>query len=318
MRLRINPLLVLLALASTPGLRADATLFVEEPYGSFGAMNPTGHAAIYLSRVCAATPTFLRRCEEGELGAVISRYSRIAQRDWIAIPLIPYLYAVEQPGDVPIEADSETVALLRDEYRRQHLEDLVPSSPEGQTPGGRWGELIGAAYNRRIYGFRIETTGTQDNRLIYELNSRKNRSRFNLFFNNCADFSRGILNLYYSGSTRRSIIADAGITTPKQLAKSLLNYAKEHPELHISAFFLPQVPGPWRRSHEVRSVCEALVKSKKYILPLGVFHPWVAVGLVAAYVAGGHFKLAHYAETQYVPNDLPLCLTQSAGHPGIQ
>ena len=90
-------------------------------------MNPTGHAAIYLSRVCAATPTFLRRCEEGELGAVISRYFRIARRDWIAIPLIPYLYAVEQPGDVPIEADSETVALLRDEYRRHHFEDLVPT-----------------------------------------------------------------------------------------------------------------------------------------------------------------------------------------------
>lgn len=76
---------------------------------------------------------------------MISRYSRTAQRDWIAIPLIPYVYAVEQPGNVPIEADSETVALLRDEYQLQHLEDLILSSPEGQTPGGRWGERIGAA-----------------------------------------------------------------------------------------------------------------------------------------------------------------------------
>lgn len=86
MRLRINPLSALSALASTPELRGDATLFVEEPYGSFGAMNPTRHAAIYLSRACAATPTFLRRCEEGELEVVISRYSLITQRDWIAIP----------------------------------------------------------------------------------------------------------------------------------------------------------------------------------------------------------------------------------------
>jgi hypothetical protein len=82
--------LLLLALASTPGWRADATLFVEEPYGNFGALNPTGHAAIHLSRVCATTPTVLRRCEDGEPGVAISRYSRIEQRDWIAIPLIPH------------------------------------------------------------------------------------------------------------------------------------------------------------------------------------------------------------------------------------
>lgn len=63
-KVSIGPIGIGLALASTPGLRGDATLFVEEPYGSFGAMNPTGHAAIYLSKVCAATPTFLRRCEE--------------------------------------------------------------------------------------------------------------------------------------------------------------------------------------------------------------------------------------------------------------
>jgi hypothetical protein len=164
----------------------------------------------------------------------------------------------------------------------------------------------------------METTVAQDNRLIYELNSRKNRSHFNLLFNNCADFSRRILNPYYPGSARRSIIVDAAITTPKQLAKSLVNYGENHPELHISAFFLPQVPGVWQHSHEVRGVCEAFVKSKKYILPLAVFHPWVAAGLVAAYVARGQFKLAHYAETQYGPNDLASRLTRSAGHPGIQ
>ncbi|HTM12466.1 MAG TPA: hypothetical protein VL127_06130, partial [Bryobacteraceae bacterium] len=51
--------------------RADLALLLEEPFGQFGGMTPTGHAAIYLSRVCAATPVSLRRCNQGELGAVI-------------------------------------------------------------------------------------------------------------------------------------------------------------------------------------------------------------------------------------------------------
>ena len=35
---------------------ADAALLLEEPYGKFGALNPTGHAAVYLPRICADTP----------------------------------------------------------------------------------------------------------------------------------------------------------------------------------------------------------------------------------------------------------------------
>ena len=33
--------------------------------------------------------------------------------DWIAIPLIPYLYAVEQPEQVPLYVNAEMVASLR-------------------------------------------------------------------------------------------------------------------------------------------------------------------------------------------------------------
>lgn len=40
--------------------RGDAALLLEEPFGQFGDMNPTGHAAIYLNHVCAASPTELR------------------------------------------------------------------------------------------------------------------------------------------------------------------------------------------------------------------------------------------------------------------
>src|SRR5580704_18686030 len=103
-------LLVLVAVSAGSSLaRASATLLLEEPYGKLGFFTPTGHAAVYLSGVCADTPLVLRPCAPGELGAVISRYDGVAGYDWMAIPLIPYLYAVEQPDSIPLFVDPQMV-----------------------------------------------------------------------------------------------------------------------------------------------------------------------------------------------------------------
>ena len=91
------------------------------------------------------------------MGVVLSRYDSVGGYDWIAIPLVPYLYAVEHPGDVPLFADAKIVAFLRDRYRREHLEDVAPDLPNGETPGGNWYELVGTSYDRTTYGFEIET-----------------------------------------------------------------------------------------------------------------------------------------------------------------
>jgi hypothetical protein len=127
--------------------RASVTLLVEEPFGEFGGMNPTGHAALYLSRVCAATTTSLRRCDEGEQGVVFSRYHRVSGDDWLAIPVVPYLYAVDRPDEVPSNVTPEDFAALRDSWRRKNL--------PGIAPGDDWIQLIGATYDRTIYAFGI-------------------------------------------------------------------------------------------------------------------------------------------------------------------
>ena len=80
----------------TAAARADITLLLEEPYGEFGGMNPTGHAAVYFSRICATSPVALRRCREGRAwGAcsadTIGRGIRLDRH-----PVIPYLYAVDR------------------------------------------------------------------------------------------------------------------------------------------------------------------------------------------------------------------------------
>ena len=96
---------------------ADAALLLAEPYDRPGGFNPVahaGHAGVYLTRVCAATSTVLRRCRAGEAGVVISRYDRVGELDWVAIPLMPYLYAVERAADVPTFATPDVVLTLRD------------------------------------------------------------------------------------------------------------------------------------------------------------------------------------------------------------
>ena len=276
---------IVLACASLAS--ASATLLLEEPYGKLGFFTATGHAAVYLSNVCADTPTVLRRCEPGETGVVLSRYDDLAGYDWLAIPLIPYLYAVERPEDIPLFADSKMVLFLRDQYRRKYLEGIVPDAPGGDPPSGIWYELVGSSYDRAIYGFEIETTEAQDDALIRKLNSSPNRSHFHLVSNNCADFAKQIINFYYPKALHRSLIADVGMTTPKQLAKMMLKFNSHHPELQFSRFVIAQAPGSMPRSSAPHGVVESFLKSKKYIVPSAIVSPIFAGCVFAVYVGTG-------------------------------
>ena len=267
----------------------DAALLLEEPFGAFGAMNPTGHAAVYLNHVCADSPIHLRPCHANEDGVVLSRYHRIDGYDWLAMPVLAYLYAVDDPAEIPLSATPRLELKLRDAYRRDHLEAFVPDDPKHEIPGGEWIQLVGASYDRRIWGFEVPTTREQDDALIRRFNAHRNISHFNLFFNNCANFSEKVLNFYYPHSIHRNFIADAGIMTPKQAAKSLVHYTRHHPDLEMHTFVIPQVPGTIPRSKPVDGVIEGLVKSKKYVLPLAFLHPFVTGTLIAAYIGDGRF-----------------------------
>ena len=289
--------LVVMVLACASLASASATLLLEEPYGKMGFFTATGHAAVYLSGVCAETPLVLRRCAPGETGVVLSRYDGVGGHDWIAIPLIPYLYAVERPEDVPLFAHAKMAAFLRDRYRRRYLEDVAPDAKNGETPGGNWYQLVGSSYDRTIYGLEIETTSTQDGALIRDYNASANQSHFHLVSSNCADFAKGILNFYYPKSLHRSLVADVGITTPKQMAKMLTGFSDRHPELQFSRFIISQVPGSMPRSTTVHGVVESFFKSKKYIVPSVAVSPIFAGCVAAVYVGtgAGHFEPARNA-----------------------
>jgi hypothetical protein len=264
---------------------------MEEPYGDFGAINPTGHAAIYFNHICADSHVVLRPCRDGEFGVVISRYHKIDGYDWIAVPLVPYLYAVDSPSDIPATVDKEQVATLRETYRKQHLLDLAPDNRHDEPPKGEWTELVGSSFDRTIHGFQVDSTPEQDRRFIDTFNDRRNVGHFNLLFHNCADFSRVVLDIYLPHAIHRNFIADVGLMTPKQVARSLVSYGKKNPELNMNAFVIRQVPGSVHRSHPVDGVAESLVKSKKFLIPLVVLAPEVTGGVVVAYLTDGRLKL---------------------------
>src|SRR5580700_7099194 len=292
--------------ASSSLAYASATLLLEEPYGKLGFFTATGHAAVYLSGVCAKTPLVLRACAPGELGSVISRYDGVGGYDWVAIPLIPYLYAVERPQDIPLFVDPKLVSFLRDQYRRKYLQEVAPDLSTGQAPGGNWYELVGSAYDRASYAFEIETTAAQDEAFIKAYNEDPNRSHFRLVSRNCADFAKDVINFYYPKSLHRSLIADVGMTTPKQIAKMLIKFSGRHSELQFSRFVIPQVPGGAARSTPVHGVVESFLKSKKYIVPSAVVSPIFAGCVAAVYVGtgAGHFDPARQALVFNAQRDL--------------
>jgi hypothetical protein len=103
------------------------------------------------------------------------------------------------------------------------------------------------------------------------------------------------MNFYYPHTLHRSFVADLGITTPKQLARTLVRFDKHHPDLESSRFVIPQVPGNVPRSTPVYGVLESFLKSKKYLVPLAVFHPLIMGGVAVAYLSTGRFDPAKQA-----------------------
>ena len=274
-----------------PSGRAQGALLLEDAAGFPSVLSPSGHVALYFARICADTPTRLRRCGPSELGTVISRYEGIKGRDWLAIPLLPHLYAVEDPLAVPSRVDHKKVAELRQTYHDAQLTVLGSDVPKGGRLMPGWNQLVGMAYERRIYAFRFETTPDQDDALIARMNDSPQVPHFNFITRNCADFVSDILNEYFPGAFKRRILPDAGITMPRQTAYQLERYARKHPELHLRLMEIPQIPGYRRESGFSKSIAESLVFTGD-VVPLALLDPYVAAGVVADYLIWGRYPLA--------------------------
>lgn len=295
-----------------PCCKAQVALLLEQPYGIYGLFNPTGHSAIYLERVCTVTPVKLRRCRPGELGSVIARYEGIDGYDWVAMPLIPYLYSVERADEVPSHVTHKEVIKMRRRYRNKHFDPIGLERSGGSWVPRGWTQLVGAAYQRRIYAFRFSTTPEQDDELIALLNDEPNHTRFHMLSRNCADFARTILNIYFPHQFKRAFFPDLGITTPKQITGKFVRYARKHPSLHLKVFEIPQVPGFRRFSHKNKDVAQSFVTTA-YAIPITMISPYLTGGLFVDYLVRGRYHLLPKHPKVVRPEDLAALTERGSG-----
>lgn len=287
---------------------ASLTVLVGEPFGNFGTMMPLGHTAVYLDHVCADGPLKVRLCKPDEpQGVVLSRYHAIGQYDWLATPVMEFLYATGNPAEVLQYATAADVWSMRQAFRKRFLQDVVPDGAEGEHDGqggakhartlDEWWETSGMAYQRRFWAYQVATTPEADARLVATLNADPNRHRYHLNGANCADFAADIVNLYHPGAVKRADrVADYGLMTPKQVVRSLSDFARHHDDTNLQVWEIAQVPGSIRRSKAVWGGVEAALKTKRYLFTLLLIQPEVPLVLEALYLKHGRWKVGEGAQ----------------------
>ncbi len=306
-------LLTLAALLCVPvhGWAARVGLIVGEPFGSFGTMMPQGHTSVYLADFCADGPVHLRPCGPGEPGVVLSRYHdlRHPALDWMAVPLTPFLYGVDDAAATPQTMDASLERELRERYRQAHLLAVVPDRVDrhghSRPPAyGDWEEGIGAAFDRRVFLYTFDVPIESEEAVAAKLNNEPNTRKYTLGRENCADFAAELLSLALPPSVlHRNVLADFDMTTPKNLARELDSYGRAHPEIHLQIFALTQLPGSLRRSRPLRGAAETFVAQKRYVLALTVLQPEALLACLWAYEAKGKFPTG-YDAVPLQPNEL--------------
>lgn len=255
-----------------------------------------GHAAVYLSRVCPATPVKLRLCNPGEMGSVIQNYEDYKEDqpyEWNAVPLSMYLYGVDDMNQRPLFGTPELRKLLQDRYRQTYLHDICTTQRCLTSADANWRDSVAASFVREVYMFEVRTTVEQDEQFIREFNARPNVNRYHAVTNNCADFAKLVANIYFPHSAHRDLINDFGVTGPKAIARSFTHYAEHRPDMQLRIIRIEQVPGTYRRSSDCREGTEQTVRSTKWLIPIAVLEAQAVPVLAGSYLLTGHFNPDH-------------------------
>jgi|SRR5579863_1832690 len=272
--LKVRCLLVLsvFLLIGSSFARADVGLVLAEatPHG-MSLWTKAGHAAIYFSRICPASPVRLRLCQPDENGSVLNNYEFFDEDRpyaWNIVPLNIYLYGVEAKEQRPLFASSQLRSLLQQQFLEHYLHEICSGLSCNDNPRAHWRELVAGSFVRGMYIFIVKTTVEQDESLISELNSRPNVNHYNGFRNNCADFTERLINTYFPGAAHRDFLNDFGMTSPKAIAKSFAHFAEKHPELDYRVVHIPQMPGDFKHSTDCRKGTEVAFRSRRWLVPM--------------------------------------------------
>ena len=290
---------LVLAAGSLPA-RADIGLLLNaksnDQWALGNSITGEGHAAVYLSRVCATSPVELRLCAPGENGSVIQNYVDYKEDqpyEWNVVPLNIYLYGVANAADRPLFGSPELRRLLQEQYRRSYLQDICTTAACITSSDANWRDAVAAALVREIYIFEVRTTVEQDEAFIRAFNARPNVNHYNGVRRNCADFAKLVVNTYFPHSVHRDLLNDFGMTGPKAISRSFSHYAEKRPGMDFHVIRIEQVPGTYKRSSDCHEGTEQTFRSKKWLVPMLVVGTHEEPVLAASYLLTGRFNPDH-------------------------
>jgi hypothetical protein len=276
------------------GARADVGMVLNESLDtSVARITGSGHSAVYLSRICPASPVKLRLCGPHEQGSVMSNYTTLGEDEpfeWNIVPLSVFVYGVAVPQDRPLFTSWNIKGALEQSYRESVLRDYCQGHNCRTSHDAEWREMVGATSERTLYILVVSTTLEQDKALIEKFNNAPNVNHFNGFRRNCADFTKDVINAYFPHAAHRNAINDFGMSSPKGVARSFARYAHDQPEAEYHVMHFAQIPGTTKRSTECREGTEQLYHSKKLLLPMAFF-AWHELPIaVGSYALTGRFN----------------------------
>lgn len=300
--------------------RADVGLVLNESLDtSVARITGAGHSAVYLSRICPASPVKLRLCGPHEQGSVMSNYTTLGEDEpfeWNIASLSVFVYGVADPRNRPLFASWKIKGALEENYRDGVLRDYCAGHSCQTSHNAEWREMVSAASERTLYILVVSTTVEQDRTLIEKFNNAPNVNHFNGFRRNCADFTKDVINTYFPHAAHRNAMNDFGITSPKGLARSFALYAHRQPQSEYHVMHFAQIPGTTKRSTECREGIEQLYRSKKLLIPMAFF-AWHELPIaVGSYELTGRFNAEHefeqHATVRQVELDREITATKGA------
>ncbi len=254
-----------------------------------------GHSLVYLSGVCAASPIRARLCEAGEQGSIVTTYPDFRETEafgWNLVPLSLYLDGSLAADDRLLYASRAVKGALEVHARDGFFQDVCGGVNCPQVAHSFWRDLVDANAVRDIFIYAVRTTRVQDQSVVDWLNDKPNVNHYNGFTNNCAVFTRTLINLIFPHSVHRDFPNDLGMMAPKAAARSFTHWALKRPELGFYSMHFAQQPGDMPRSGLAQSGTETAIHMKKYLIPAALIGDHeVAGSFFVAYFLTGRFGL---------------------------
>ena len=297
-----------LLIMCAPAARADVGIALADPtHVGASEWTQAGHSSVYLSGVCAETPTKLRLCEPGEQGSILTTFPDFDEQfsyEWNAVPLSLYLYGSTDTDAMPLYASPALKRAQESAAANGELKQVCAGACP-QIQHAYWRDLINATASRDVYVFAVRTTREEDQDFVRRVNALPNRNHYRMTTHNCANFARDMVNRYFPHAVHRDLLNDLGMMGPKSAARSFTHYAARHRELGLYVLHFTQQPGIARRCGTARAGTETAFHEPKYLLPAALIGDHeVAGSFFVAYFLTGRFSLQHtYERFAATPSD---------------